>query len=267
MADKRELAEEFERGRRFGRQEGAPFEGGIAPFGPWLPGARWKFKISWFESYVEYEREVMANLRQLQRTRWLDRKHGQVTVPEAELDRLEEAIKRELREVRQAVDSELAEGRGRHGVVEAMRASPERPGSAVEYGDLASFVRQDRRRAVGDWPRREDAGGADFGHRWQLENPFRRWQTTSWRISWLCQSGNGDEGTNEIYALEFVKSRRGTRSTGRVWLLGKLSTLAAVEGALGDLQLYAMDERNSLIAAAAAVAAASRAEAGSAEQT
>ncbi len=105
--------------------------------------------------------------------------------------------------------------------------------------------------------------------RWSLENPFRRWECSRWRISWLCgarsgawwepealHSGEG-EATTEVYAAELDGT--GAES-GRVWLLGRIRTLAALDRALEELKRHAIDERNSLAAAADAVARVSREE-------
>jgi hypothetical protein len=257
-----DIEEAFERGRQVGRQEGLAFEG-VPRLGP-LPGAEFRFVDSWFESYVEYERRVVDNLRRVQHLRWL--KHREPL----DLEAIEGDVLRELRRVQRAVDVEREEGRGRACVVAAMRALPQLPGSVREYGSMAEFVAEDERRAVFDWPAREDLGGADFGLWWSLENPFKRWLTTGWRISWLCEEGkfmgaddlvhdDDGEATTELYALEFP-NRDGGRRHGRVWLLGKLRTRAAVDRALFDLQVHAIRERNSLIAAADAVALVGREE-------
>ena len=171
---------------------------------------------------------------------------------------MQKRIERELAEVRPAVEAELADGRGRACVVEALRASPQRPDWVREYGSLEEFVEEDRRRAVFDWPVRRDASGADFGGRWGLEDPFKRWRTSAWRVSWL---GPDDEPTHEVYAIErrpqFRRQPDDSRF-GRVWVLGVLPDWESVRGALDELQMHAQDERNSLIAAARSVQAVSR---------
>jgi len=145
-------------------------------------------------------------------------------------------------------------------MVEALRASPQRLASVVEFPDVVSFVEQDQRRGLADWPNREDAGGVDLGIYWRLENSFRRWETTTWRISWLSKEATyrNEDHTDEIYAIEFP-GRLGLE-TGRVWLLGTLHTRSAVDRALDDLRVYAIGERNSVAAAAAAVAAVMKEE-------
>lgn len=258
-----------------GRRERLAF-GGIASVGRWLPGVRFEFDTSWFDSFLAYERELVGNLRLLQQVRWLERR-GEVSLTELRLPapaagglaRIEVEILEELCSIRRAVDSELDEGRGRRCVVEALRASPQRPASVVEYASMAAFVEEDRRRGMGRPPDREDGGGADLGAAWRVENPFRRWETTAWRISWLCNTdkdlfggdddavhGGEDGATCELYAFERYTNNHAVRCPRRVWLLGTLHTRARVNRALDDLRLYAMHERNSLIAAAAAVAAA-----------
>jgi len=175
---------------------------------------------------------------------------------EARLRQLEQTIEDEIHAAVRAVDAELEEGRGRRCVIDAMRAQPQRPPGVRELRDLGAFIDGDRRRGVIDWPERHDAGGADFGFYWRLEDPLRRWETTEWRVSWLCI---GEDPTHELYALEFLpEAGRRDQRTGRVWLLGKLSDWNAVEAAIGDLERYAQRERNSLIAVATAVRNASR---------
>ena len=251
MADDRDIEEAFERGRLVGQREGFAFNG-VPPVAPWSHGAKFRFKTSWFDSFVAYERDVLDDLRRAQHGRWVERE----TDYEANLTQLQERLKVELSAVRSAVDRELEEGRGRPCVVEAMRALPQRPLSVCEYESLDAFVDQDRRRAVFDWPSRRDAAGADYGYRWRLENPFKRWETTQWRVSWLCED---DDSTKEVYAIEFLPEEAGGSGLfRRVWLLGKLQHWGAAEQVLGDLQRYAQNERNSLIVAAKAVGAAGR---------
>jgi hypothetical protein len=253
MADDREIEEAFERGRLVGQREGLAFTE-VPPVAPWSHGAKFRFKTSWFESFVAYERDVLDDLRRVQHGRWVERG----TDYEADLEQLQEKLEVELSAVRSAVDRELEEGRGRPCVVEAMRVPPQRPLSVCEFESLDAFVDQDRRRAVFDWPRRRDAAGADYGYRWRLENPFKRWETTQWRVSWLCED---DDSTKEVYAVEFFPAEiGGARLFGRVWLLGKLQDWQAAKRALGDLQRHAQNERNSLIVAAKAIGAAGQEE-------
>lgn len=226
---------------------GQPFVGVRRPAGEkW--GARFAFRRSPVDSFIAYERDLLDELRRAQQAAW---RAGE---PSLELDYREE-IEAELGRVREVVDAELTQGHGHACVVEAMRASPERPSSVYELPDLDAFVEQDRRRAVPGWPARRDTGGADFGHRWRLENPFRRWETTRWRISWLCEHDEGP--TNEVYAIEILDRPHPDepRRFGRVWLLGVLPDWGAVRQALEALELNGQDERNSLIAAAQAVRA------------
>lgn len=277
MTNKKEIEEAFERGRQIGRQEGLAFEG-VPKQGSLVPGAEFRFRRSWFESYVQYERDVVINLRCIQHLRWLqhqDKRRGSALSGSGrpDLSQLEKAVREELGRVRGAVDIEREEGRGRACVVAAIRALPQLPASVREYGSREEFVAEDERRAVFDWPTRRDLGGADFGSRWSVEDPFRRWITSSWRISWLCEDGKfmggGDlihdddgEATTEVYAVELPGRSSPKATESRVWLLGKLRTYAAVDRALFDLQVNAMHERNSLIAAAQAVAEVSREAAG-----
>jgi hypothetical protein len=174
----------------------------------------------------------------------------------------EERIKAELSRARCAVDAELAEGRGHACAVEALRASPQRPASVVEFPDVATFIEQDPIRGLPASMEVQDAGGADFGKDWNLENLFRRWETTTWRISWLGNDEmplrRGVEVNNEVYAVE-LGGWLGIEP-GRVWLLGKLRTLPAVEKALRELFHEGRQERNSLAAAAASVAAVMKEE-------
>ncbi len=104
--------------------------------------------------------------------------------------------------------------------------------------------------------------------RWRLEGPFRRWECSRWRIAWLCGvrspgwwepealHDDAGEATTEVYAAELAAGGDGER----VWLLGKIRTRAALERALEELKRHAIDERNSLVAAADAVARVSQEE-------
>ncbi|HWT90509.1 MAG TPA: hypothetical protein VN179_05285, partial [Solirubrobacterales bacterium] len=177
-----------------------------------LPGAQYRFRYSLFESFLQYERDVTVNLRHLQQLLW---ERGQ----DPELLQLEEEVRQELWIARGAVDTELEEGRGRAEVVRAMRASPQVPESVLEYASAAEFLAEDPRRGapVGEG----QLGGADFGFRWSLEHPFKRWITTRWRVSWLGEPslfmwGNDEavhsdegQGTTEVYAVEFLDARPG----------------------------------------------------------
>jgi hypothetical protein len=272
MAEQWELDRAFEEGRRVGRLEQL-FTG--LPRNSILPGAEFAFRRSLFASYVKYERDVVLNQRQLQQLRWLEgreRRRSPDRQPwpgEEALDAAEALVAAELRKVREALDAELAAGHGRRCVVEALRAAPEMPADAVEFASSEEFAAADARRGRGQ-AESLILAGADFGNRWSLENPFRRWQTRLWRISWICESHkfmyrdddevHSDEGeaTTELYA-EQHSNDPGTG--GRVWLLGKLRTRAAVDRALDELFHHAMDERNSLAAAAISIGRVAREEA------
>lgn len=167
------------------------------------------------------------------------------------LEQLQRRIEAELSAVRKAVDAELEEGRGRPCVVHAMRQDPNRPVGVREFTDVEAFVSEDPRRALPDWPRRRDAGGADYGYGWRMEDPVRRWNTTRWRVSWLCE--HEPAPTYELYAAERSARPEDGPSTGRVWLLGVLHDAPAVDETLGELERHAQPERNSLVAVAEAV--------------
>jgi hypothetical protein len=260
MADQEEIDAAFERGRRVGQLEGSTFAG-ISPSGL-LPGAEFIFERSYFHSFVRYERALIDNLRYLERLRWSSL-GGDLLMPGGhDPNQLEVEIKDELWRVRGAVDTELEEGRGDGMIIEAMRASPQLPATVLEYSSVEEFIAEDPRRAITGAPQ-PDLAGSDHGVGWSLENPFRRWETTSWRISWLfdhevgfsspdVHSDEGD-GTTEVYAAEGRPVESRGFGGGRVWLLGKLRTRAAVGRAVDDL-VGAMRERNSLVAAAASVA-------------
>lgn len=248
---------------------------GVPSSGGWLPGAEFEFKRSWFHSFITYEQRVMWNLRLLQRMRWLLRHRPaeaqallapDLQMGDGALASLEWKIKDELWEVRWAVDDELEERPGKAYVVAALRALPERPDSAIEYPDVAAFVNQDPRRGISDAPEPALRVGMAFGYHWQLENPFRRWETSNWHISWLCDHRRAlisDEDwipdeeidvTDEVYACEQSEGKQ----DGRVWLLGTIHFRAAIEQALDEMRLHAISHRNSLVAAADAVAKAER---------
>jgi hypothetical protein len=256
MADPSEIEAAFERGRQVGRRE-AFGPRGLPREGP-LPGAEFKFRRSYFESFAQYERDVVANLRHLQMLRW-----GREAETAGLID-LEEEARQELQVAKEAVDAELEEGRGSPAVVAALRATPELPSGVREYRNAKEFVEEDERRGDVMPSGEAQLGGADYGSRWGLEHPFKRWLVTSWRVSWLCEvekfMGLSDEvhsdsgkATTEVYAVEQLH-RQPRPDPPRVWLLGKLKTPAAVREALEDLTLEAMGERNSLIVAAVAVA-------------
>lgn len=272
-ASQREIAEAFERGRKMGKMEAVVFAG--VRRRAFVPAAEFRFRHSWFESYVQYERDVTHSLRCVQRERWQrarDARRGMTGFrpTDAELGELEAEVTTELARVREAVDGELGEGRGLRVLVEAMRALPQVPETVLEYANAEQFLAEDARRGAPglDAPQ---LGGADYGFEWGLEDPFQRWRVSRWRVSWLCEpqrflllsrddSEHSDEGeaTTEVYAEEFVAGPGRQRTAGRVWLLGKLRTNREADRVFGGALRKAMNERNSLIVVAAAVAAAER---------
>lgn len=270
-ASQREIDEAFERGRKMGRMEAVVFAGVRRQ--AFVPAAEFRFRRSWFESYVQFERDVTHSLRCVQRERWQrarDARRGMTGFrpTDSELAEIEAEVKTELARVREAVDGELEEGRGLRMLVAAMRALPQVPESVFEYASAEEFLAEDARRGALGLPGPQ-LGGADFGSGWGLEDPFMRWRVSRWRVSWLCEdcrfvfgrddSEHSDEGeaTTEVYAQEFVAGPGRERTPGRVWLLGKLRTSREAGRVLRDLR-KAMIERNSLIVVAEAVAAAER---------
>jgi len=271
-ASQREIDDAFERGRKMGRME-AVFTGiqGRA----FVPGAEFRFRRSWFESYVQYERDLTNSLRSVQRKRWQRRRNARRGMTgfrpsDAELAALEAEVLAELGRAREAVDAELEQRRGVQPLVAAMRALPQVPESVVEYASAEEFLAEDSRRGAGGLSASQ-LGGADYGFRWGLEDAIQRWCVSRWRVSWLCEPGrffslsgdeseHSDEGeaTTEVYAHEFVDEHGRERTPGRVWLLGKLRTNAEADRVLGELSGQVMDERNSLIVVAEAVAVAER---------
>jgi hypothetical protein len=278
VADDKEVAEAFERGRLVGQREGLAFNG-VPRVGLWTRGVEFEFEISWLESFVSYERAVLEDLRRVQFARWRESRAaassplGPLRRGGGDEDRLQDlqaSIEAELSAARAAVDAELVhqehqcsrsvEARRCAYAVEAMRASPQRPDWVREFQSLEEFVAEDRRRGVFDWPGRRDAGGADFGGRWRLENSFRRWETSSWRVSWLGPFDRSDESTYEVYAIERLSDPMpgAEHCFKRVWVLGKLPDWKRAEAALLEPQLCAQDDRNSLIVAARSVEAVAR---------
>jgi hypothetical protein len=286
MADAAELKEAEERGLRrgirIGRFEGVTFQP-FAGIGTWLPEARFVFFRTWFLSLVTYQRRLLANLREVQRVRWMlehepnqippDARHAAATLP-----RLEEQYESAVWEARSAAEEFLDEGCGRECVVAAMRATPQRPDSVIEYDDLAQFVEEDERRGKIYPTHVAIRPDAVFGIDWRLENPFRRWEMTTWTIGWLCgpfkemrealedepyaeEEERAANATHEVYAIESLDPSNPWAEDGRVWLLGTVRRRAAVEEALREMSLQAMRDRNSLVAAADAVAAAQHHEA------
>lgn len=122
-------------------------------------------------------------------------------------------VDRQVRSASDAVDAELDEGRGRRCTVEAMRHLPRRPGFVGVHPDATAWIEADLRRAMPDWPKVLDAGGADYGYDWRLESPTRPWRTSRWRISWL---GLGSDPTCEVYAIQILDGgrRAGARARG-----------------------------------------------------
>jgi hypothetical protein len=287
MAEVEELkeAEErgFRRGLRIGRAEKETFRT-LPAVGEWLPGIRLFFFRSWFFSAVVHRRRLIANLREVQRVRWL-LDHEPDSVPEeasaflADLPQLERDYEHETWDALFMAEELLDEGAGRASVVATMQATPQRPGSAVEYDDLRRFLEESPGRGAIYPTHVVIRPGAVYGTRWQLENPFRRWETTNWTIGWLCGpykemrerladdpllAGEADEldakESHEIYAIESLDSMDPWAEDGRVWLLGTVRKRALVEEALREISRHAMEDRNSLVAAAEAVAAAQRRE-------
>jgi hypothetical protein len=240
----------FAEGREIGQREGLPFVG-VNPLPPHHRGAKFEFARSWVDSFVSYERDLTECLRSVQRRRFLGkdqlRREEEFTLSAAQKE-----IEVELDAARRAVDVEVERGLGRPRITDALRGPPRRPRGVREYPTIEAFVAEDRRRALFDWPDRRDAGGSDWGTGWGLERPIRRWETTRWRVSWL---GN-DDPTNEVYAVEFVPLPNPGPGTRRVWMMGTLANWKEVEAAISPL--YSVrHERNSLVAVANAVAAAS----------
>lgn len=270
---------EFERGHRIGRAEGYaraveewqrrdnPFRG-LPEISPITRGAAYEFRTSYFDSYCDYERRVTQVVRKMQRERWYvhselrqARERGENARRRELMDRSEVLLSfqrdalEELGLVRRAVDSELSRGAGRRCVVDAMRCEPTRPHGVRIYPNVEAFVEDDPRRALRDWPQRRDAGGMDFGFTWLLEEPLRRWETSRWRISWLCQ----DPATYEVYGIERLSNvSEHSPTTGQVWLLGRIPSRELLDSALEELEVHAQRERNSFAAAARAVARVSR---------
>ncbi|MEZ5076464.1 MAG: hypothetical protein R2725_03365 [Solirubrobacterales bacterium] len=245
MADPSEIDRAFDEGRRVGRLERI-FEG--LPKTSILPGASFSFRRSLFDSFVAYERDVFVNLRAVQAQRWLERRRspGPRESSDGELAKAETEIGTELRKVREAVDAELAAGHGRACIRDAMRASPQVPASVVGYRTAEEYVGGDPNRLSYLSDAHIVLAGADFGGRWSLEDVFRRWEATTWRISWIAES-------SEVYAEESRSRDRG--GGGRVWLLGRLQTRESVDLALDEMIWCGADrERNSLVVAAREVA-------------
>lgn len=238
-------------GREIGRREGIGFTS-VEPLSLVHRGASFEFNKSWVESFVDYERDLTECLHAIQQRRWLAGEEARETESDL-LVGAQEEVERELERAQGAVDAEAERGLGRERILEALRGPPGRPLGVREYRTLESFVDGDRRRGVFDWPRRRDAAGSDWGLHWRLERPIRRWETTSWRVSWLGH----DDPTNEVYAIEFGGSLDGEPDARRVWLLGSVANWSEVDALITPL-LEVARERNSLIAVANAVSGADR---------
>jgi hypothetical protein len=237
------------------RRGSSPFAG-VPPVDLVTRGASYAFRETFFDSFVDYEREVTGVLRDIERACWQALVRGGEDAGRqiALLHQFRrEVVTDELWRVRSAVDAALERGDGRRCVVEAVRATPNRPDGVFEFASVEAFVAEDGRRAIGGWPQRHDAGGADYGVHWRLEDPLRRWEATTWRVSWL---GIDADPTDEVYAIESQGRplrKEDSSRYGRVWLLGRLRTEQSVDDVVQERMLYAMRERNSLVAVAKAV--------------
>ncbi|HEY2715222.1 MAG TPA: hypothetical protein VGI73_03290 [Solirubrobacterales bacterium] len=283
MADRRELKEAEDRGRRIGQFEQVAFR--VMPsVGTWLPEVRFTFFVTWSRSLADHGRRLVDNLREIQRVRWL-LKHDPEAAPllppphsPSTLLRLEQEYEAEAWKVRTSIGEFLDEGCGRACVAAALHAIPQRPATAIEYDDAAAFVAEDGRRGTIYPTHVALRPDASFGIDWRLENPFRRWETTSWSIGWLCgpskemrEAGEGEpwfeederaaNATHEVYAVESLDASNPFAEDGRVWVLGTLQRHASLDRALREMRLHAIHDRNSLVAAADAIAVAQREEA------
>lgn len=189
--------------------------------------------------------------------------HAELEECERELVLAEKAqrfIRDRLYEARGAVDRELEFGRGYACTAEAIRSAPTRPCGVREFASAELFVRGDRRRVHWEAGGRIGAGGEDYGFRWQLENPLRRWLTTRWRVSWLSIADRTNETpTYEVYAIE-CPGRDPSEWSGRVWLMGRIESRDTICAILPDLEQRAQRERNSLVVVAQRIRDATRAD-------
>jgi hypothetical protein len=175
-------------------------------------------------------------------------------------ERARRFIRDQLHEVRSVVDRELEFGRGYASTVEAIRGAPTRPRWVREFASVEVFVHGDRRRMHWGAGGRMGAGGEDYGFRWRLENPLRRWLTTRWRVSWLSIADRESvTPTYEVYAIEFPGGGL-SEETGRVWLMGKIESRDTIRAILSELERCAQHERNSLVVVAQRIQNAARAE-------
>jgi hypothetical protein len=175
-------------------------------------------------------------------------------------ERAQRFIRDQLHEARRAVDRELEFGRGYACMVEAIRSAPTRPRGVHELANVELFVRGDRRRVHWGADGQIGAGGEDYGFKWRLENPLRRWLTTRWRVSWLSIADRANETpTYEVYAIEFP-GRDLSEESGRVWLMGRIESRDTIRSLLPELEQRAQRERNSLVVVAQRIRDAARAE-------
>ena len=290
----------FDEGVKVGRTEGMSFTA-IPALAGVTRGASFAFD-ELVPLYVAYERDLLDDLRRVQRQRWIvtcDREDGDARLeadaqreleaaearlaaaslverwrlrrsrprldvrravfrsrPErdardARLGQLQRRVETELRRVREAVDEQRADGRGRASIVAALRAVPSRPPHVREYFTRTAVAAEDPRRALDPRAADPELGGMTFGWDWRLENPLRRWDTTRWEVGWLSV---GSEATWEVYAAERLPGDGDeVPRSGRVWLLGTLRRRDVVRETLEEYQRHAMRERNSLAALAEAV--------------
>jgi hypothetical protein len=256
-------AERRERARRrwiaVGRRQVLPFEDI-----PRIPGATagtvFEFRRSWFDSYVDFERRAREEQRRIQHAGWLTGNALRAATAPDEiaaaqrrmslLEDLERYVESQIWAAGDAVDAALEEGHGRRCTVEALRHQPRLPATVERHEDALPWVAADLRRAPYGWPAQMDAGGEDHGYHWRLENPTRRWQTSRWRLSWLCMG----EPTYEVYAVELLdRPRPDGAHCGRLLVLGVVHDREILRDALEPLERHAMRERNSLVSAALAV--------------
>ena len=203
-------------------------------------------------------RIVLRRLPALARDLYAELEHDERELVLAE--RAQRFIRDQLHEVRRVVDRELEFGRGYACTVEAIRSAATRPCGVHEFARVEAFVHGDRRRLHWGADGQMGAGGEDYGFRWRLENPLRRWLTTRWRVSWLSIADReGTTPTYEVYAIEFPGGDR-NEETGRVWLMGKVENRDMIHAILPELEQHAQRERNSLVVVAQRLQYAARAE-------
>lgn len=203
-----------------------------------LPGIAWpyRWKLRLFKPWLKAMAEVRREFAHHQ-------ERGSLMVD------IQRVIEGELSTVQRAVDAELDTGRGHRCTVEAMRAAPVRPVGVREYPSIRAFLDEDSRRGLIGGPGPLDAGGEDHG--WDcLENPLRRWETTRWRLSWLCMGAAGEEPTHEIYAVQLGED---APERGRVWLMGIVLDRRRIVDVLSELEQHAQRERNSLVVVASKI--------------